>query len=619
MQDDRFRLITETISEVFWMATADLRRCFYVSPGFERIYGRSCQSVLDDHAALFEAIHPDDRQYVRSNSEQRTDRDAFEIEYRIIRPDGEHRWIRDRGYPVVGSSGQVEYYVGVAQDITARRNAELEHKNIAERFTLVARTTNDGFWDWDMVTDTAWWSETFYERFGVDRSVQPSHREWSERIHPEDRARVLDGFAAALARGEGTWSDEYRYVRADGEVRESFDRAYIMYSADGKPVRMGGTLMDVTDRRKLEAQLRHAQKMEAMGQLAGGIAHDFNNLLQAIMLDIQVLKNLPGLPARGSDIAKHVHAAVKRAASLTRQLLVFSRREPMQPFPHDLDAAVADLARMLHRVLNEDISLQLQLGARGLYVHVDRGMLDQIMINLALNARDAMPDGGSLTIATSSTTHASRPGVYACIVVRDTGTGIAPELLPRIFEPFFTTKGPGHGTGLGLAMVFGIMEQHGGWIEVDSEPGQGTTFRAYLPAAEAPNVAADDRSSSPGIRGCETILVVEDDEHVRRVVCELLQQHGYRVVQADCGAAALEVWDRENGQIDLVYTDLVMPGGMNGCQLAIELESRRPGLRVVVATGHRRDVMLRDHHKLLHKPVSADQLLDAVRASLDGE
>ncbi|MGE3544562.1 MAG: PAS domain-containing protein, partial [Kofleriaceae bacterium] len=560
---------------------------------------------------------PEDRTHVLNNTEKRSDREAFELEYRIVRPDGEHRWIRDRGYPVIDPSGTVQYYVGVAQDITERRHAEHERTKIVERFELVARTTNDGFWDWDLAANTAWWSETFYERFGIDRSVLPSREAWIARVHPDDRARVVEGFAAALARGDGTWTDEYRYIRSDGEIRDSFDRAYIMYDGNGKPVRMGGALMDVTERRKLEAQLRHAQKMEAMGQLAGGIAHDFNNLLQAIVLDIQLLKNLPALPAKGTEIAKHVSAAVKRAASLTRQLLVFSRREPMQPLRHELDSAVADLARMLHRVLNEDISLQLQLGAGGLHVHVDRGMLDQIMINLALNARDAMPNGGSLTIATSSTTRAARPGLHACILVRDTGTGISPDLLPRIFEPFFTTKGPGHGTGLGLAMVFAIMEQHGGWIEVDSEPGKGTMFRAYLPAAEDPNATATERISSPGLRGSETILVVEDDEHVRRVVSDLLEQHGYRVVQADCGAAALEVWQRENGQIDLLYTDLVMPGGMNGCQLATELESRKPDLRVVVATGHRRDVTLREHHRLLHKPVTADELLDAVRAALD--
>jgi len=456
-----------------------------------------------------------------------------------------------------------------------------------------------------------------YALVGHDHSVAPTYENWAAAIHPDDRQRVVRGFNAAVAAGRETWTDNYRILRG-GEVREVHDRACIKVDANRQLLRATGSTVDVTDRRELEAQLRQAQKMEAIGQLAGGVAHDFNNLLQTMMLELQQLQQLQPLPERAQTLARSVYSSARRAASLTRQLLLFSRREVMQRRAVDLDAAVTELGRMLHRVLGDDVALELDLRAAPLQVHADRNMLDQVILNLAVNARDAMPRGGTLHIATAPASGGTRPGPFGRITVRDTGIGIPREVLPRIFEPFFTTKEAGHGTGLGLATAFGIVEQHGGWIEVESEVGVGTTFRVHLPVASV-DVAAFAPTPPPtaAARGNETILVVEDNDHVRRVVCEVLADAGYRVLEAARGDAALQTWTRESGHIDIVLTDVVMPGGMDGRELAAKLEALRPGVKIVFATGHGRDFAVRPNQLLLSKPISAQNLLDAVRSCLD--
>jgi PAS domain S-box-containing protein len=621
--EELLRVITSTISEVVWMATLDLSRILYVSPSFERVFGRSVESALADPASFVTSIHPDDRQRVADDYAAKGHGRAFDHEYRIVRPDGSVRWLQDRGYPVVNADGSIPYYVGVAQDITARKTAQLELDALAERLRLLSRATQDGLWDWDMVTQGAWWSDSIYDAFGYDHSVVPGFDAWADRIHPADRARVLKGFDDAIATGGIGWTAEYRLLRADGTVRDVYDRAYVVRDTAGKPVRMIGTMMDITERRSLEAQLRQAQKMEAVGQLAGGIAHDFNNILQAILLETDLLRALPGLQPEAVRRLGHLRGDADRAAALTRQLLVFSRREQVQRRPVELNDAIVELARMLRRIVREDIALQLDLGPHA-WVHADAGLIEQVLVNLAVNARDAMPRGGTLAIATARVEHdgagGRAPGAYVRIIVRDTGGGIAPDVLPHIFEPFFTTKPAGVGTGLGLATAFGIVEQHGGWIEVDSAPSRGAAFAIFLPAAGSGAVDADDVRPLAPATGTETILVVEDDSSLRRLVRQLFEREGYRVVEAAYAGAALAAWDRAGGEVDLVLTDLVMPGQQDGWELVAELEARRPGLRVVIATGYHRDLAERElaaHHTVLHKPVTAERLLEAVRTSLD--
>lgn len=600
------QLVAVGIDCILWVASNDLARWLYVSPGYERAWGTACARALE--VPRIDAVHPGDR--VRVTERWQSTPGTFEDEYRIVRPDGEVRWIAERGHPIRDDANAISHYVGVSRDVTLTRLAERE----TERFLDAARAANDGLWDWNIAEDNVWWSEAFYDKFGFERSIPPSHARWLARLHPEDHDRVVASFQVALERGDASWSGEYRFVKAGGAVRHMLDRAFIRYDATGKPLRMSGALIDVTAHRALEAQLRHAQKMEAVGQLAGGIAHDFNNILQAVDLELQHLARGP-LPTAADDAIRRVLSATERAASLTRQLLVFSRPDVASPKRHGLDHAIAEVAQLLRRVLGEQVVLRLLLGATEAYVHVDRGMLDQVVTNLALNARDAMPDGGTVTLSTAVVAHPAQPGSFACIQVRDTGHGIARDVLPRIFEPFFTTKEPGRGTGLGLAMVSRIVEHHRGWIEVESDAGAGTTFRTYLPLDERP---PENEAIAAPSGGSETVLLVEDDDHVRHAVRDLLEHHGYRVLEADCGASALAIWDREHGRIDLVLTDVVMPGALDGPRLVAELAARQPALRVLFMTGHDRNLALPRQYRVVHKPVDGDDLLAAVRASLDG-
>ncbi|HEU0031908.1 MAG TPA: PAS domain-containing protein [Kofleriaceae bacterium] len=616
---ERFQLIAETISEVFWIAGAD-GRVTYVSPAYERIWGRSPDALYADPRSFLEAVHPEDRERLGWRFDAARPASGFDHEYRIIKPGGEVRWIWGRGYAVRGDDGQIAHFVGAAQDITERKRMESELADSVERFRLVSQATLDGVFDWDMRTQKAWWSDAMYSVFGMDRASAPSFEAWSACVHPEDRERVLASFQRAIERHEPTWSDEYRFVRPDGRVLEVYDRAYVLLDADGKPVRVVGAMMDITARRRLEGQLRQAQKMEAIGQLAGGIAHDFNNILQAALLEVSLLQRA-ALPEGAAARVAEIRSSLDRAKSLTHQLLVFSRREAMRPQRVDLNARLVDLARMLRRLIGEDIALQLELAPGVLAIDADPGMLDQVLINLAVNARDAMPRGGTLALSTTVVDGvAGRSGRYARIAVRDTGVGITREQLPHLFEPFFTTKDATRGTGLGLATVHGIVEQHHGWIEVASELGHGATFGVYLPACD-PGVAPELGASPVQVAtGDETILLVEDEPSVRRALRALLEDSGYQVVDAERGAAALAYVEEAQRRIDLVITDLVMPDGMSGADLATRIAATAPDLPVVFMTGYSRDVdrvRVDPRCVFLQKPVDADQLLAVVRRALD--
>jgi CheY-like chemotaxis protein len=372
--------------------------------------------------------------------------------------------------------------------------------------------------------------------------------------------------------------------------------------------------------------------MEAIGQLAGGVAHDFNNILAAIMMQADLASSAGDMPSETREMLDEIRRASERAANLTRQLLAFSRRQVMQPRVLDLNEVVTNLAKMLQRILGEDIRLQFNLHPLPLFTRADAGMLDQVLLNLVVNARDAMPSGGSLAINTRTTVLSERlaaeipessPGPYVCVSVTDTGRGIEPELLSRIFEPFFTTKEPGKGTGLGLATVFGIIKQHNGALKVESAVNTGTTIEFLLPAVDQ----IKEREGSASVRaaprgGTETILLVEDDPAVRTLTRIVFENKGYKVLEADTGPAALEVWESSGGAVDLLFTDLVMPEGVSGHALAAELQSRKPGLKVIFTSGYSADIAgreleLKAGQNFIQKPASPTALLEIVRHSLD--
>ena len=389
-------------------------------------------------------------------------------------------------------------------------------------------------------------------------------------------------------------------------------------------------IVDITERQQLEEQLRQAQKMEAIGQLAGGVAHDFNNLLTAIIGHLGLLRTNAQVTPEIAESLDEITAAANRAANLTSQLLAFSRRQVISASALDLNEVVTHLTKMLRRVLGEDITMQVDFAPEQLIFQGDAGMMDQVLLNLAVNARDAMPGGGTLRIVTQGVSRAT-PATGASserfvhLAVSDTGAGIAPEVLPRIFEPFFTTKDVGKGTGLGLATVFGIVQQHQGTIEVESELGRGTTFHLHLPRLDAPPATTPVEMKAPPPRGrSELILLVEDEPAVREVGVMALQQYGYRVLTAASGREALEVWAEHQTGIALLLTDLIMPGGVSGLQLARQLLLEKPALRVIYSSGYSaeiagRELSMKDGVNYLGKPYELDRLFRTVRAALDGE
>jgi len=393
-----------------------------------------------------------------------------------------------------------------------------------------------------------------------------------------------------------------------------------------------GLFRDVTGQKRLEEQLRQSQKMEAIGQLAGGVAHDFNNILTVIHGHASLLLAAPTLTGTSVRSAQQIGQAAERAAGLTRQLLTFSRRQVMQPRCLDLNEVVGNMTRMLGRLLGEDVALQLEFFPHPAWVKADASMIEQVLLNLAVNARDAMPKGGKLAVKISvvnleagyAAAHPdAHPGRFVCLSAADNGCGIPSENLPRIFEPFFTTKEVGKGTGLGLATVYGIVKQHQGSIEVESEPGQGSTFRVFLPLSAKPAGQPDEHATEIVVRGgTETILVVEDESPVRELVCSLLAARGYKILQAESGVKALELWNSGQEKIDLVLTDLVMPDRLNGRELAEKLWNEHPKLKVIFTSGYSADVVgkdfvLRDGLNYLQKPYHPQKLAKAVRDCLD--
>jgi signal transduction histidine kinase/CheY-like chemotaxis protein len=393
---------------------------------------------------------------------------------------------------------------------------------------------------------------------------------------------------------------------------------------------------DITEMENLEAQFRQAQKMESIGQLAAGVAHDFNNILTVIQGYADHLQSrFDGDPALTNPL-KQITNASRRAAALTRQLLMFSRKQVLQPRTLDLNAVLRNLSNMLTRLLGEDIAVETRYAETLPPIEADTGMLEQVIMNLAVNSRDAMPKGGQLLITTSTAecdqnyVHQhpdAQRGRAVCLTVTDTGCGMDRKTMTRIFEPFFSTKEVGKGTGLGLATVYGIVKQHQGWIEVKSELGVGTTFEIFIPAAKTAPVEAAAETHVPATqvnRGKnEVILLVEDEPILRELVREILSGLGYRIVEAGNGVEALKTWDDQGGKIDLLLTDMVMPEGFSGRDLAMQLRTRKPGLKVIYTSGYSAEIMGRDTElrdaPFLAKPYAAPQLAKIVRDCLDAK
>jgi PAS domain S-box-containing protein len=526
--------------------------------------------------------------------------------------------------------------IRLLDQVSAALAFALELVELAQHLHQLFTHTPMGCITWDSQHRVTSWNPAAQNIFGYSEP-EVLGKQPHEFLLPERVRELVDGIGKRLLQGEVDAHTINENLTKDGRTILCRWTSAPLRSANGSVVGVLSMVQDVTERRQLEEQLRQAQKMEAVGQLAGGIAHDFNNLLFVMRGNTElVLMNARKLPARSLEHLKQVVAAAERAGNLTRQLLAFSRKQVMRIQPLNLNERLANLTEMLRGLVGENIELQCEYLTPSAWTRADPGMLEQVIVNLVVNSRDAMPKGGLLRLATDliefDATYAlahpeARAGEFVCLSISDTGTGIAPQDLPRIFEPFFTTKDVGKGTGLGLATVYGIVKQHQGWLDVASELGKGIGFNIFLPAVAAPIQAAPAAPivPEPPLRGGnERILLVEDDYAVRIMLHRVLENYGYRVWEAASGRKALEVWREHGAEVDLLLSDVVMPEGLNGHDLAEQLQAQQPDLKIILMSGYGADKAVKQNEffsrtrsTFVQKPASFRTLLQAVRRRFD--
>jgi two-component system, cell cycle sensor histidine kinase and response regulator CckA len=622
-REERFQQLAENIEEVFFVMDPQYRETLYISPAYERIWGRSCQSLYENPRSFMEPVAPEDQdRLLRYVATVQQGVDPGEIEFRVVHLNDQTRWVLARAVPIRNDRGDVYRISGVALDITDRRRGQEALAASEERFRSLAEASFDAIHitEGGIVREV---NQGFLQMFGysldevIGRPVLDFVAEESRDAVRQRLTRGIDGRFEAMGQ------------RKDGQK--------LFLEATGKYHEVGGrlervtALRDLTEKRMLEEQFRQAQKMEAVGRLAGGVAHDFNNLLTVITSYASILvRDMSESDPRHDDLEQILKAS-SDAASLTRQLLAFSRQQVIAPRLVILEDVVLGTRKMLRRLIGEDVELISTLSETPSPVLIDPGQLEQVIMNLAVNARDAMPHGGRLTIETSATefdqayahTHwPATPGRFAMLAVSDTGVGMDEETRAKVFEPFFTTKELGKGTGLGLATVYGIVKQSGGFIWVYSEPGRGATFKIYLPLTDEvarPSGPHAEPTQPPS--GTETVLLVEDAPGVRAAVRHALEGYGYLVIDAPTPGAALGIVSKRREPIHLLLTDVVMPG-MSGRQLAERVIAEWPELRVLYMSGYTNDVAVR--HGLLgpglaylQKPFAPDALAFKVREVLD--
>jgi PAS domain S-box-containing protein len=557
--------------------------------------------------------------------------DLSVVEYLILTRSGEERLIEWHNTVLRDEAGHVIGTFSSGADITKRNQAIEALRTAEERIRFALQAANVGVWDMDYATGTVRWTEMIEAHYGLQPGTFGGTFEaFIERVHPDDRQSVLETMGKAMKSGKD-FSVMNRANCPDGTVRWLNGTGRIHLGPGGEPLRAIGISQDVTERRTLEEQFQQAQKMEAVGQLAGGVAHDFNNLLTAILgFSNFVMDSFEGDDRRRSDLQQVIKAG-ERATTLTRQLLAFSRKQLLQPVAVNLNVLVVGVQQMLTRLIGEQIDLVTVIAPDLRIVRADPGQLEQIVTNLVVNARDAMPVGGRVSIETANVElddsyamqhQPVRPGSYVMLAVSDGGIGMNEEVKRRVFEPFFTTKEPGKGTGLGLATVYGIVKQSGGYICVYSEPGAGTTFKIYLPVADTeqdvPSAAGDDEMSAAGT---ETVLVVEDEEAVRFLTRMILEKAGYRVFDAPNPKQAEALFAEDPTRVDLLVTDVIMPGS-SGPKLFERLARVRSDLRVLYVSGFTDDTIVHQGQldpgiAFLQKPFTAAELNRRVREVID--
>ncbi len=627
-REELFHLISENAADMIAVVDMEGRRIFN-SVSYQKVLGYSPAEL--QASSGFEQIHPDDRERVkRAAAEARRTGVGKTLEYRLRHKNGSWLVLESTSSVIQNADGQPEKLVIVNRDVTERKKADESLRRLETGFRSVVEDAPYGIYRANTAGRFLQVNPALKKMLGYETTEELLDKDLPGEIfrYPEEYQRLTE----LLIRTEEIKDLEMEWKRKDSTpitVRCSGRR---VNEENGGLAYFEAFAEDVTEKRILERQLRMAQKMEAIGRLSGGIAHDFNNLLGVIIGYSRVLKRELGASNPLAEHALEIEKAGQRAASLTKQLLAFSRQQVLSPAILNLNTLASDMGKMLPQLLGEDIEVSLVLDPKLGNVKADQSQLEQVIMNLAVNARDAMPDGGKLKIETSNAeldqayvrNHpGSKIGSFVLLAVTDTGTGMDAATLTHIFEPFFTTKELGKGTGLGLATVYGIVKQSNGYIGLESAIGKGTSFQIYLPRYAGQAVADELKTDSPdNLRGSETILLVEDSEPLRKLAKSFLDSRGFQVLSAESGEDALEVAKRFGGPFDLLLTDVVMPG-MNGRILAENLLLRQPGIKVLYMSGYT-DSFIAGHGvldpgiHLLHKPFIEEVLIRKVREVLDG-
>ncbi|MBZ5702908.1 MAG: PAS domain S-box protein [Acidobacteriia bacterium] len=628
-KEELFRLISENAADMIAVVDMEGNR-IYNSLAYQKILGYSPEELRASSA--FAQIHPEDRERVRGAAEEaRRTGQGKALEYRICHKDGTWRTLESTSSVIRNAKGEPAQLVIVNRDISERKRAEEALRLSEANFRSVVEDAPYGIYRASMNGQLLHVNPALQTMLGyaTPGELLQANLETDIYRYPEEYQRLKDLFA----RAEELKDVEVEWKRKEGAPITVRCSGRCLKDASGAAAHFEVFAEDVTERRVLERQLRMAQKMEAVGRLSGGIAHDFNNLLGVIIGYSQVLKRElgPGSPLYGHT--EEVEKAGQRAATLTRQLLAFSRQQVLTPAVLNLNALVSDMEKMLPRLLGEDVVVTTALDPGLGRVKADQGQIEQVIMNLAVNARDAMPQGGQLKVETANAEFdetfvrqhpGAKCGQYVMLSVTDTGVGMDAETQAHIFEPFFTTKELGKGTGLGLSTVYGVVKQSGGYITVDSAPGKGAAFKVYLPhVEEQAKVEAPKSVPDRSLRGGETVLLVEDEDPLRKLVQSFLEANGYRVLPAPNGEKALEAAAQHPAPIQLLLTDVVMPG-MNGRVLAERLVARQPGMKVLYMSGYTDSFIaghgvLKPGTHLLHKPFMEEALIRKIREVLDAE
>ena len=626
-REELFRLISENAADLIAVVDINGRR-LYNSLSYKRVLGYSPEELQD--STSFEQVHPEDQPRVKAAAEEaRRSGIGRAMEYRIRHKDGSWRVLESSASVIRDSHGQPDKLIVVNRDITERKRTEEALRRSEANFRSVIEDAPYGIYRASPQGRCLLVNPALVKMLGYDSAEEllQVNLTTDVYVHSAEHQRLNQ-----LCLENHDFKDlEVEWKRKDGTPMTARCGGRSVADESGNVLYFEVFSEDVSQRRVLERQLRMAQKMEAVGRLSGGIAHDFNNLLGVIIGYIEVIKRALGSSSPLYEHAVEVEKASQRAVSLTRQLLAFSRMQILEPAIINLNTLVSDTQKMLGRLIGEDIEVHVSLDPDLGQVKADQGQIEQVLLNLAVNARDAMPEGGKLILETRNaeldaayTRHhpGSTVGSYVMLGVTDTGTGIDPEIMPQIFEPFFTTKERGKGTGLGLATVYGVVKQSGGYIAVDSEKGKSTSFQVFLPRVAASELVAQAAPPPRTLRGCETILLAEDAEPLRKLAQLFLEQNGYHVLSAPDGAQALQLAQKAEGPIHLLLTDVIMPG-MNGRALADRLAPGHPAMKVLYMSGYS-DSFIAGHGvleagmHLLHKPFTEENLIRKVRDVLDG-